>query len=414
MQSNFKNKVAIIGAGIIGVCIAHFLRKNGHEVILYDQNEPGTQTSFGNAGLFASHECVTANSPQLWKNLPSMLLSKNGPLVIDWFYVFTHLPWVIRFLRNCTTARVEHIAKSLSSFSSHARFAYEEIFNEVDVSKYIVHKEPIYLYESKELFERDQYAFNLRKKYNVHFNIINKEDIAKMEPSLEPIYYKGIVLKGECFTRSPIQITKKIFDNFMNNGGHFVLTKIDSIFRNGDSLFLKYNKREHQVDKIVVAAGVWSNVLARTIGDNFPLDTERGYHIIFENNSNLLEHSVGWAKTGFYMTPMEDGIRAAGTVEIAGLKKPMNNNMLTMIEATARSILPQLGKVKSQWIGFRPTLPDSLPVIGESQKCKNVYYAFGHQHLGLSLAAVTGKTIRSLIENKATNINIEPLNPYRF
>ena len=408
------NKVAVIGAGIIGVCIAHFLRKNGHEVILYDQNEPGTQTSFGNAGLFANHECVTANSPQLWRNLPSMLFSKNGPLVVDWFYVFTHLPWVVRFLRNCTTARVEHIAKSLSSFSSHARFAYEEIFNEIDVSKYIVHKEPIYLYESKELFEKDQYALNLRKKYNVHFDIIDKEDIVKMEPSLEPIYYKGIVLKGESFTRSPIQITKKIFDNFINNGGHFVLTKIDSIYRNGDSLFLRSNEREHQVDKIVVAAGAWSNVLARTIGYNFPLDTERGYHIIFENNSNLLAHSVGWAKTGFYMTPMEDGIRAAGTVEIAGLKKPMNNNMLTMIEATARSILPQLGKVKSQWMGFRPTLPDSLPVIGESQKCKNVYYAFGHQHLGLSLAAVTGKTIRSLIENKATNINIEPLNPYRF
>ena len=414
MQSNFKSKVAVIGAGIIGVCIAHFLRKNGHEVVLYDQNEPGTQTSFGNAGLFANHECVTANSPQLWKNLPSMLLSKNGSLVIDWFYVLTHLPWVVRFLRNCTSTRVEHIAKSLSSFSSHARFAYEEIFNEVDVSKYIVHKEPIYLYESKELFEKDQYAFNLRKKYNVHFDIISKEDIAKMEPSLEPIYYKGIVLKGEYFTRSPIQITKKIFDNFMNNGGHFVLTKIDSIFRNGDSLFLKYNKREHQVDKIVVAAGVWSNVLAQTIGDNFPLDAERGYHIIFENNSSLLTHSVGWAKTGFYMTPMEDGIRVAGTVEIAGLKKPINNNILTMIETTARRILPQLGKVKSQWMGFRPTLPDSLPVIGESQKCKNVYYAFGHQHLGLSLAAVTGKTIHSLIENKPTNINIDPLNPYRF
>jgi len=408
------NKVAVIGAGIIGVCIAHFLRKNGHEVILYDQNEPGTQTSFGNAGLFANRECVTANSPKLWKNLPSMLLGANGPLVIDWFYVFTHLPWVVRFLRNCTTTRVEHIAKSLSSFSSHAKLAYEEIFNEVDVSKYIVHKEPIYLYESKELFEKDQYAFNLRKKYNVQFEVINKEDIAKMEPALESIYYKGIVLKGESFTRSPIQITKKIFDNFINNKGHFVLTKIDSIYRNGDSLFLRSNEREHQVDKIVVAAGVWSNILARTIGDNFPLDTERGYHIIFENNSNLLEHSVGWATTGFYMTPMEDGIRVAGTVEIAGLKKPMNNSMLTMIEATARSILPQLGKVKSQWMGFRPTLPDSLPVIGESQKCKNVYYAFGHQHLGLSLAAVTGKTIHSLIENKPTNINIDPLNPYRF
>ena len=114
------------------------------------------------------------------------------------------------------------------------------------------------------------------------------------------------------------------------------------------------------------------------------------------------------------MTPMEDGIRAAGTVEIAGLIKPMNKNILAMIETTARSILPRLGKVKSQWMGFRPTLPDSLPVIGESRKCKNVYYAFGHQHLGLSLAAVTGKVIQSLIENQPTNINIDSLNPYRF
>ena len=408
------NKVAVIGAGIIGVCIAHFLKKNGHEVILYDQNKPGTQTSFGNAGLFAKHECVTANSPQLWKNLPRMLLSKNSPLVIDWIYVLTHLPWVIRFLRNCTHARAERIAQSLSSFSSHAGLAYEEIFNEVDVSEYIVHKEPMYLYDSKESFEKDRYAFNLRKKHNVHFDIISKEDIAKMEPSLEPIYYRGIVLRGENFTRSPIQITQKIFDHFMNNGGHFLLTKIDSIFRNGDSLFLKCKEQEHQVDKIVIAAGVWSNVLARTIGDNFPLDTERGYHIIFENNDSLLSRSVGWAKTGFYMTPMKDGIRAAGTVEIAGLNKPMNKKMLTMIETTARSILPQLGKVKSQWMGFRPTLPDSLPVIGESQKCKNVYYAFGHQHLGLSLAAVTGKILSSLIENKRSNINIDQLNPYRF
>ena len=255
---------------------------------------------------------------------------------------------------------------------------------------------------------------NLRKKYNVHFDIISKDDIAKIEPALEPIYYKGIILRGESFTRSPIQITQTIFDNFMNRGGHFILEKIESIYRKGDSLFLRFNKKEHRADKIVIAAGVWSNVLAQTIGDNFPLDTERGYHITFENNYNLLTHPVGWAKTGFYMTPMEDGIRAAGTVEIAGLKKPMNNNILTMIETTARSILPQLGKVKSQWMGFRSTLPDSLPVIGESQKCKNVFYAFGHQHLGFSLAAVTGKTIQSLIENRPININIDPLNPYRF
>ena len=408
------SKVAVIGAGIIGVCTAHFLRKDGYDVTLYDQNEPGTQASFGNAGLFASHECVTANSPHLWKNLPSMLLNKNGSLVIDWFYVVTHLPWAIRFLRNCTSARAEHIAKSLSSFSSQASLAYEEIFDDVDVSNNIVYKEPIFLYESKELFEQNQYAFNLRKKYDVQFVVINKEEIAKIEPGLEPIYYNGVVLKGESFTNSPLEITQKIFNNFIKNDGHFIKIKIKSIVQKDNSLFLKYEEKEQQFDKIVVAAGVWSNMLAHTIGDNFPLDTERGYHIVFENNNNLLTHPVGWAKTGFYMTPMKDGIRVAGTVEIAGLKKPMNKNMLSMIEKTARKILPQLGKVKSEWMGFRPTLPDSLPVIGESKKCKNVYYAFGHQHLGLSLAAITGKVIQSLVENRTSSINIDALNPYRF
>ena len=408
------SKVAIIGAGIIGVCIAHFLKKNGHEVILFDQNEPGTLTSFGNAGLFASHECVTANSPHLWKNIPNMLFNKNSGVVIDWFYILTHLPWAIKFLQNCTTKNVEHIAKSLSSFSRHAVMAFEEIFKDVDLTNNLIKKEPILLYESKDFFEKNQYALKLRKKFNVDFNIIKKEHIAKIEPNLEPIYYNGIILKGETFTTSPLKITQKIYNHFIKNEGSFVKSKIKSINKKNDSLSLEYENEDHLFDKIIVATGSWSNILAKTVGDSFPLDVERGYHIIFESKKDLITHPIGWAKMGFYMTPMEDGIRAAGTVEIAGLKKSMNKKMLSLIEKTSRNILPQLGKVKSQWMGFRPTLPDSLPVIGESNQCKNVFYAFGHQHLGLSLAAVTGKVIQSLIEKKPTNINIKPLNPNRF
>ena len=408
------SKIAVIGAGIIGVCTAHFLKKNGHEVILFDQNEPGTQTSFGNAGLFASHECVTGNSPHLWKNIPNMLFNKKSGVVIDWLYILTHLPWAIKFLKNCTTKNVEYIAKSLSSFSQHATMANEEMFKDVDLADILIKKEPIFLYESKDLFKKNQYALNLRKKFNIDFNIINKEDIAKIEPNLEPIYHNGIILKGEIFTISPLKITQKIFDHFIKNKGSFVKAKIRSINKKNDSLFLQYENENHLFDKIIVATGAWSNILAKSIGDNFPLDVERGYHIVFESKNNLITHPIGWAKTSFYMTPMEDGIRAAGTVEIAGLKKPMNENILSLIEKTSRNILPQLGKVKNQWMGFRPTLPDSLPVIGESNKCKNVYYAFGHQHLGLSLAAVTGKVMQSLVEKKPININIEPLSPNRF
>lgn len=408
------SKIGVIGAGIIGVCIGHFLNKSGHEVILFDENEPGSQTSFGNAGLFANHECVTANSPHLWKNIPKMLFDKNSPIVVDWFYMLKNLPWGIKFLRNCTTQKTEHIAKSLSDFSSHAMLAYEEIFNEINLTNIMVKKEPIFLYESKKLFENNQYSLSLRKKHNVKYEIINKEEISKIEPNLEPIYYNGIILKGERYTKSPLEVTKKIFDHFINNGGFFNKSKVELIYKKENSFFLKFKNKEESFNKIIIAAGARSNFLANLVGDNFPLDVERGYHITFENSKDLIKHPIGWAKTGFYMTPMTDGIRAAGTVEIAGMKKPMNKNILNLIEKTSRSLLPQLGKVKSRWMGFRPTLTDSLPVIGESQKCKNLFYAFGHQHLGLSLGAITAKVMQSLIEKKPTNINIEPLRTNRF
>ena len=407
-------KITIIGAGIIGVCIAHFLKKTGNQVILFDEHKPGTQTSFGNAGIFANHDCVFANSPNIWKDLPTLLFKKNGYVALDLFYILTHLPWMFKFLKNCTHSKVDHIARSLSEFSFHAESAYQDLFSEVDVSKYIVNKDSIYLYETEKDFIKGQYLNNLRKKYNIPFKIINKKEISILEPSLAPVYSKGVVFKEESYTRSSIKITQAIFNNFINNGGKFLLKKINKISKNEKGLYLKYNNEKFYTDKIIIATGVWSNTLAKTIGDNFPLDTERGYHILFESENNLISRSIGWAKEGFYMTPMEDGIRAAGTVEIAGLKKPMNEKRLKMIEESARKILPQLGKIKSKWMGFRPTLPDSLPVIGESKMLKNVFYAFGHQHLGLSLGAITGKVIQSMVEDKKSNINVEPFNPYRF
>jgi D-amino-acid dehydrogenase len=150
------------------------------------------------------------------------------------------------------------------------------------------------------------------------------------------------------------------------------------------------------------------------IGDNFPLDTERGYHVLFENKKQLISRPIGWSQSGFYLVQIEEGIRAAGTVEIAGLKKPPNKKRLDMIEREARKILPQLGKVKSTWMGRRSTLPDAMPVIGRSSKNKNVLYAFGHQHIGWTLAAVTGKAINELVKGNQPNFDIKAFSPNRF
>ena len=150
------------------------------------------------------------------------------------------------------------------------------------------------------------------------------------------------------------------------------------------------------------------------VGDDFPLDTERGYHVLFDADKQLINRPIGWSQSGFYLVQMEDGIRASGTIEIAGLDKPLNQNRINMIESQARKILPQLGAVKSTWMGKRPTLPDSKPIIGRSTKNKNVMYAFGHQHIGWTLAAVTGKAINELAKGSKPNFDISSFSPNRF
>ena len=169
-----------------------------------------------------------------------------------------------------------------------------------------------------------------------------------------------------------------------------------------------------EFDNILISAGSWSKELALMVGDKFPLDTERGYHVLFDCDKQLINRPIGWSQSGFYIIQIEDGIRAAGTVEIAGLQREPNLKRLKMIENETRKIIPSLGKVKSTWLGFRPTLPDSLPVIGQSIRNKNVFYAFGHQHLGWTLGAVTGKAITELVNDRNPNFNLSSFSPSRF
>ena len=234
-----------------------------------------------------------------------------------------------------------------------------------------------------------------------------------MEPNLSPVFYNGQLFVGSRHTTNPQEISNKIFESFINNGGIFHKKSIKNIFPDDEGVKLNYEEVTHKFDKVVVCAGAWSKVLTKTYGDNFPLDTERGYHVLF-NNYDLINRPIGWSQSGFYLVQLQEGLRAAGTVEIGGLKKPENKKRTKMIEMQARKLLPQLKDIKSTWLGFRPTLPDSLPVIGQSAKYKNIIYGFGHQHIGWTLGAVTGKVINSLCNDRVPNINIEPFSPERF
>ena len=211
-----------------------------------------------------------------------------------------------------------------------------------------------------------------------------------------------------------LDIVDNIFDKFIEKGGSFLKNNVISIGKKENSIELSLESKKTNFDKIILSTGAWTKELALKIGDKFPLDTEKGYHVLFSNTEKLISRPIGWSQSGFYIIQIEEGIRSAGTVEIAGLNSKFNNKRVNMIEKQTRKLLPNLNEIKSTWVGYRPTLPDSLPVIDRSKSDERIFYAFGHQHIGWTLAAVTGKAINELIKGSQPNFNISYFSPERF
>ena len=406
--------IAVVGAGIVGICSAYFLKKSGFQVTLIDKEKPGTMTSFGHACSFADYANVPVNYPGLLWDIPSMLLRKDGPLAVDFFYIIKNLPWAINFLKNCQKEKVDEIATSLTNLLKHSQLSYDEIFKDVNVKEFISHEENLYLFDTKKSFENYEYANIIRKNNNVKVRNLNKDEVKELEPNIADVYYSGQVFTGSRHTTNPLAISNKIFDKFIELGGIYINQHVKNLIQHEKNIELLMEDKKIKFDKIIICAGAWSNQIANMLGDKFPLDTERGYHILFETNEKLINRPVAWSESGFYLIQIHNGVRAAGTVEIAGLNKSPNKKRLNMIERQSRKVLPQLGKVQSTWMGRRPTLPDSLPIIGNSQKNNNIIYAFGHQHVGWTLGAVTGKIIDSLSRDQIPNIDISAYSPSRF
>ena len=406
--------IAVIGAGIVGICCAYFLKKSGLSVTLIDREDPGTMTSFGHACSFADYANVPVNYPGLIWDIPKMLLKKDGPLAVDFFYIVKHLPWALSFLKNCKKEKVDEIASSLTNLLKHSQISYDEIFKEVNVQEYISHEENLYLFNTKKSLDDYEYANVIRKNNRVKVRNLNKEQVKELEPNIADVYYAGQLFTGSRHTTNPLAISTKIFEKFLDLGGIYIKQNVNNLIQKEKSIELSLGTQRINFHKIIVCAGAWSNEIAKMIGDKFPLDTERGYHILFETDEKLIKRPVAWSESGFYLIQIHDGVRAAGTVEIAGLNKSPNSSRIEMIERQSRKVLPQLGNVKSTWMGRRPTLPDSLPIIGKSQKNNNVIYAFGHQHIGWTLGAVTGKIIDSLSRDHIPNIDISAYSPSRF
>ena len=412
MTNNLK--VGIIGAGIQGVCSALFLQKKGYEVTLFDREEPGGSTaSSGNAGHFSPYASIPLNRPDILTDIPAMLLSSTGPLALKWNYVPKMIPWFLKFLKNCSTKKMMHTAKYMHQILDIALPAYDELFEEIDLSGLVENNGIMYIWNDQNLKSRELET-SIRNEIGAEQQLLNKKEIHDLEPNIKKIYHAGVFYKKARHTRNPGKIWLKLFENFVKKGGKFLKLNIQDLNFDYDKPVIRSETQRFVFDKLVISCGAFSKKLTDKLHENIPLDTERGYHIHFKGCDHLISRPVVFQNRGFGMTPMEQGLRVVGTVEFGGLENQLSKSRIKNLVNNAKYMLDGLPEHEDEWLGFRPTLPDYLPVIGPSKNYKNVFYSFGHHHLGWTLGAISGKIISKIIDNENTNLDLQPYSSVRF
>ena len=408
-----NNKVGIIGAGIQGVCNALFLQKKGFQVTLFDREEPGSAASYGNAGHFSPYASVPLNRPDVIADIPSMLISSRGPLALKWNYVPKMIPWFAKFVLNCTEQKMMHTAKNMHQILDHSLPAFDELFDEIDLEDLVENNGILYVWTDKNIKSREL-EIKIRDQLGVKQQLVNKKEIHDLEPNLKPFYHSGVFYDYARHARNPRKILIKLFENFVNKGGKFLKLNINNIDFDEDRPVLRTETQRFIFDKLVIACGAFSKRLTDKLHEKIPLDTERGYHVHFKDYDHLISRPIVYANRGFGMTPMEQGLRVVGTVEFGGLENSPSKSRIKNLILNAKDMLDGLPNHKDEWLGFRPTLPDFLPVLGPSKNYKNVFYSFGHHHLGWTLGAISGKIISNMIAGEKTNLDLQPYSSNRF
>jgi len=409
-----KFKIGIIGAGIQGISNALFLQKKGFNVTIFDKDEPGSPVaSYGNAGHFSPYASVPINRPDVLMDVPAMLFSSTGPLALKWNYVPKMIPWFLQFIRNCTSKNMMHTAKNMHQILDLALPAYDELFDEINLEGLVEKKGILYIWNDQSLKSRDL-EIKVRNELGVDQQEVTPKEIHDLEPNIKPIYHGGVYYQYGRHARNPKKILLKLFELFLKKGGKFLKMNVKDIKFDENKPVIKTEIQSFIFDKIVIACGSFSKRLTDNLDEKIPLDTERGYHVHFKDCDHLLSRPVIFQNRGFGITPMEQGLRVVGTVEFGGLNNPLSKSRVKNLINNAKYMMGNLPEHEDEWLGFRPTLPDYLPVIGPSKKYKNVFYCFGHHHLGWTLGPISGKIISGMIAEESTNLDLKPYSSLRF
>ena len=408
--------ITIIGAGIVGIATASYLRRDGHAVTVVDMRPPGEYTSFGNAGILSPGSCVPQALPGVLSKVPGFLSDPLGPLAIRPAHFLKALPWFLRLVAASRLSRVEQIADALRPLLQQTFDAYAPLVQHAGVADMIRQTGYVVAYSSRAALARDALPWKLRRDRGVVVEEIDSAGIKQHVPQLKGEYEAGLYLPEQGYVTNPERLTKSLAEQFLKDGGQIVQRKVLDIEVSPEGpRKLVTDAGNMALETLVICAGSHSNEFTAKLGDSVPLEAERGYHVTYSDPQFTLPMPVFLPQQKVFITPMEMGLRIAGQSEFAGNEAEPNYARADVLAKQMQQIFPGISNVDStRWMGRRPSMPDSLPVIGPASKMPNVWYAFGHGHIGLCGGAPTGRALADLIAGRAPDVNLEPFSVTRF
>ncbi len=410
-----QKPVIVIGAGMVGVSTAIWLQRFRREVLLLDKEGPAAGASFGNAGLIAQWAVTPVTTPDLWKSLPNYMLNPNSALFMKWSYLPKMLPWLVRFLSHANDKSTQDISRNLAPLLTDGVEQHKALVAGTELDRWVSDSKFSYAYKTLSDFEHDRYAWDLKATDGMLPTVLTGRDVQDAEPILGSNVGCLAVLEGQGHITNPGQYIQELADHFVSNGGKYVQAEVKGLTKvAGRITSVETDQGAFECSEAVITAGIWSKDVMKMLGLNVPLETERGYHVIFKNPSEMPRDPmmVTWGKFG--VNPMETGLRCAGTVELGDHHALASKNPIKVLRRGAKEAFPDLAYSDTEeWLGFRPSTYDSLPLIGQIGS-SGIYTGFGHQHIGVTAGPKTGRLIAQMISGNTPNLDLSPYAPERF
>jgi D-amino-acid dehydrogenase len=423
MMREARRHVAVIGAGAVGTVSAIEALRDGHRVTVIDPGPPGGEqaASYGNAGWLSSHSVIPPAEPGAWKKVPKFLSDPLGPLTVRWRYLPTALPWLLRYLwSGWTAAKLEATAVALRSLLKDAPRLHKALAAEAGVPELVECQGVMHVYPSRAAFEADGLGWSIRKRVGVRWLELTADEMRQHQPELHQRYTFGVLVEEAGRCRDPGAYVAALAGHARTRGAEFVPARATGFRVEGNRLkAVITDMGEIACDQAVVAAGARSRALCAALGDNLPLETERGYHVMITEAEVGPRMSFMAGDAKMVVNLMNGGLRAAGQVEIAGLDAAPNWQRAEILRDHLTGMFPHLPKPVPAdrikvWMGHRPSMPDGRPCIGTARATNDVVYAFGHGHVGLVGSARTGRLVAQLIGRRDTEIPLQPFDPRRY